>query len=163
MDEGLGYGFVGVLELNVFADEADSNLAGGAVQAVEERAPAAEVGFALDRLARQPHHDLVEMLGVEHQGHVVDRHAVHRLDDGVGSHVAEQRNLAAHLPGNVVLGAEHQHIGLDAELLKLLHRVLCRLGFQLLGSTEEGYIGEMHAAGIVLELPAQLSHGLEER
>ena len=102
------------------------------------------------------------MLLVHQHRHIIDTFGIDALDHGVRRHVAELGNLLAHRRRNVMLGAEHQHIGLDAELLQLLHRMLCRLGFQLLGCVDIGHIGEMQAEAVVFEFPAQLTHSFKE-
>ena len=103
------------------------------------------------------------MLLVHLDGHLVDGGHVDRLEHGVGRHVAEQCNLAAHFVGYGVFGAEHQHIGLYAQLLELLHGVLGGFGFQLLCRCDVGHIGEVDAKRVLTQLPAELTHGFEER
>ena len=98
--------------------------------------------------------NLVEFLLVHLDGHLVDGGHVDRLDNGVGVDVAELGHLAAHGCRYVLLSAENQDVGLDTHRLQLLHRVLCRLGFQLLGSAYVGHISEVYAYALLAELPA---------
>ena len=59
-------------------------------------------------------HQLVQMLTVHTHGHFVNRRHVDALYHGVGSDVAEPRNLAAHIGVDVLLGAQYQDVGLNA-------------------------------------------------
>ncbi len=96
------------------------------------------------------------------QGHFVDCGHVDRLNHGVGRHVAELRNLAAHVGGNLLLGTQHEDVGLYTHLLQLLHRVLRGLCLQFLGGTDVGHIGQMDAKRVLTKLPAQLTHAFKE-
>ena len=101
------------------------------------------------------------MLLVHLDGHFIDRVDVNRLYDSLGSHIAEERDLAAHLGRDVFLGAKDEDVGLDADLLKLLDRMLCRFGLQLLGCGDIGHVSQMDAEAVGAHLPAQLTHALE--
>ena len=59
-----------------------------------------------------------------------------------------------------MFGAQYQYVGLDTERLQLLYRVLCRLGLQLAGCCEVGYIGEVYAEGVAAELELELAYTL---
>ena len=85
---------------------------------------------------------------MEHQGHLVDRGTVDRLDNGAGRHIAELRYLLEHPGGHLVLGAKDEYVGLYAHLLQLLDGVLSRLGLEFLGGVEIGHIGQMDAETI---------------
>ena len=100
---------------------------------------------------------------MHHEGDLVDGRCVDALDNGVGGHVAELCHFAAHGGGDVVFGAEHQHVGLDTHLLQLLHGMLGRFGFQLFGGAYVGDISEVDADYVVAHFPFQLAHGLEVR
>ena len=65
--------------------------------------------------------------------------------------------------GEVLLSAEHEHVGLDTCGLQFFHRMLCGLGLQFVGGFEVRYIGEMHAEGAVAEFPFQLTDSFQER
>ena len=97
------------------------------------------------------------------QGHLIDGGGVDALDHRLGRDVAELGHLPAHGGRNVFLRAEHEHVGLDAQLLELFHGVLCGLCLELLGSVDIWHVGEMDTHGVAAEFPAELTHGLQER
>ena len=72
------------------------------------------MGLALEGHTHLAEHNLVEMLCVHAQGHFVDGVNILRLHHRVGRYIAEQRYFAAHVLGNLMLGAKHQHVGLYA-------------------------------------------------
>lgn len=117
LEERLVDGLVGVLEFDVFSYESDGHGVGGRVHAGEEFVPRAHVGLSRWFYAGFTHHDLVEMLTVHQHRDLIDGGCVGTLHHGVGGHVAELGDLFLHRGGDVVLGAEHEHIGLNAELL----------------------------------------------
>ena len=85
------------------------------------------------------------------------------MDYSLRRYVAEQCYLPAHLRRDILLCAQHQHIWLDTYLLKLLHRVLRRLGLQLFGCRDIGHIRQVYAQRIAPKLPPQLAHTLQVR
>ena len=62
-----------------------------------------------------------------------------------------------------MFGAEHQYVGLYAEFLEFLHRMLCGLGLKLLGGGYERNIGQMDNQAVAPELPTQLPYGFKKR
>ena len=62
----------------------------------------------------------------------------------------------------VLLCAEHEHIGLDAVAEHLLDRVLGGFGLEFVGCAEIGNVGEVYAHGVATEFPFELSDGFEE-
>ena len=125
--------------------------------------PGGEVGLLVGGCAGEPEHNFVEVLLVHSHRHFVDGGHIDRLHHGIGCHVAEQSYLAACLGCYVVLGPEHQYVGLYSKLLKFLHRVLCRFCFQFLGCGYVGHVCEVDAEAVASELPAQLPYGFQER
>ena len=70
--------------------------------------------------------------------HVVDARAVLVGKDAVGVDVAEACNLAANGVVNMVVGTQHDDIGLDAKAAELLNGVLRRLGLDLVSGGNIG-------------------------
>ncbi len=106
--------------------------AGGAAVGVDHLAPVGEVAGRNARGRSLRHDDLVELLLGEDEGDLVDRgaHVVGR-DHRLLVHVGEQRDLAAQVLRQRHGGAAQQHVGLDADLAQLAHRVLGGLGLRL--------------------------------
>ena len=79
------------------------------------------------------------------QRHLVDRlETSHRCDDRVlDGDVAEERDLAFHVVGQGTVDAAEEHVGLDADRSQLAHRVLRRLGLELVGGGDERHQGQM--------------------
>jgi len=102
------------------------------------------------------------MLFVHAQGHLIDGRLVEALDYRLGSHVAELAHLAEHGGRNLLLGAEHEDVGLDSDALQLLDGVLCRLGLQFLGGMQVWHVGEVDEECAPAEFPLELAHRLKE-
>ena len=62
----------------------------------------------------------------------------------------------------MLLGSEHEHVGLDALALQFLHGVLGGFGLQFAGSLEIGHEREVYAHGILAQFPFHLADGLQE-
>ena len=62
-----------------------------------------------------------------------------------------------------MLGSQHDDVWLYSLLLECLHRVLCRLGLQLLGSGYEWHVCQVYEKAVLAQLVLQLSYGLDER
>lgn len=154
---------VGILKLHILTHQTYGHLLCGLVHLGEKLAPWAQVRLALRHNPDLAEHYLVKMLLMHQHGHLVDRACVTALHNCVGSHVAELGYLLPHRDGDIMLGAEHEHIGLYAEMLQLLHGVLRRLGLQLLGRRNERHICQMYAQTVVLKLPSELTHSLQKR
>ena len=88
------------------------------VHLVDEVEPWLHVRLSLERHAHLAEHDFVEVLGMHSQGYLVDRVHILRLHHRFGRYIAEKRYFAAHVVGNFLFGAEHEHVGLYAEFLK---------------------------------------------
>ena len=159
--ERFEYALIGILQV-VFSDEADVDYFGGTVTTVEEGAPGAEsrsfayghVEFAQD--------GSVEPLFLHAERYFVDSGLVETLYDSFRSHVAEIGDFLFQTGAEIVFRAQHEYIGLYAEALQFLDRVLRRLGFQFPGSSQIGYIGKMYADSAVAQFPFELADGLEE-
>ena len=165
-DAGVGDGlvdrFVGVLELDVFADDADFHGMGGVVDAAGELGPDVAGGLGFVQ-AEEIDHELVEALALEGERELVDRGHVAALDHGLHRHVAEHGQLVAHAGVHRMLAAAHEDVGLDADLAELGHRLLGGLGLQLAGGGEVGHEGDVqenHVARALFE--GELAQGLEE-
>jgi len=95
---------VRILVLDILAHEANRNLVHRILHAVEHLAPLRKLagsGFQL----QAPQNDVVDTLTGEYQRHLVNRFHVAGGDDGLGFHIAEERNLFLDVLGQESLGA----------------------------------------------------------
>ena len=157
---------VGVLVLDVLADERDRDLPLGVLETAQEVDPVLQVGRRVHvqrRVEAEALEDhLVQLLLAQQQRDLVDRLGVERLDHRLGADVAEQADLAAHVLRQRVLGARHQHVRLEAVALERLDGVLGRLRLELAGRREEGHQRQVDERGVLLALlQRQLADGLQ--
>ena len=153
---------VGILQGDVLAHEADAHFLLCTLELGQEVVPLRHVGLALDFEARFLDDDVVQTLLVHLEWHLIDGGHVQRLHDGIGAHVAELGHLLEHGGGQRVLGAQHEHVGLDTLLLQELDAVLCGLGLELLGRADIGDIGQVYADAAPAQFPSQLTYGLDK-
>ena len=84
--------------------------------------------------------------------------------DGLGVDVAHQRDLALDALGDVAVGAQHEPVGLDADLAQRGDGVLGRLGLELAAGREVGHQRDVQEEDVVAaHVVAHLAGGLEER
>src|SRR5215217_1177517 len=161
--ERLDHGQVGIRELVVLAYQRDSHRVGGALHPTDEPLPIGQVGWGqLDAEVAQ--HRLVDALVGELERHLVDRVDVARRDHRADRQVREQRDLLADVLAELLLGAAHHHVRLDADAAQLLDRVLRRLRLQLTRVTQERHEREVYEhAAIAPDLRVELAQRLEER
>ena len=133
MDEALLDALVGVLELDVLADEGNIHLVLGMAQAGKKLFQAGQVGLRQAGDFQLADHHLVEFLRRHVERHLIDAPGVDGLDDMARLDVAETGDLAADLGGEALFGAADDDVGMDADGLQFLDGVLRGLGFQLLG------------------------------
>ena len=130
MEERFGHAQVCIVQTGVFSDQRDAHTAVYAADAADERAPFAHIRLAAGKPQLAAHH-AAQPFALEQQRHLVERGRRGVLDHAVWLHVAEQRDLAADILGDGTVGADDQHIGLDAFAEQLLNRVLRGLALQL--------------------------------
>ena len=159
--QAFAYALVSVLQV-VLAHEPYVHLIGGVVAPLQEVAPGAERWFLADFHAELAQYGGVEAL-VEHvHRHFIDGRQVFALHHAVKVYVAEGGDFLQYGVAEVFLRAQHEHVGLYADALQLLHGVLRGLGLQLSGCLEVGNVGEVDAHGVLAHLPFHLPDGLEE-
>jgi hypothetical protein len=159
----LGHREVGVLELDVLADERDADRLDGGVGVGDDVLPLAEVG-GLGLEPERVDDELVDALLVVPDRHLVDVVDVLGRHDGVDRQRREERDLAADVERQRRLAAAEQHVGLDADAAQLVDRVLRRLGLELAGVADVGHEREVdeHAGAppdVDRELPDRLEEG----
>ena len=138
MDERLGQALIGVLQADIFADDADRHLAFGVEQAVDDVVPARHFGLRRVGDAEGAKHLGVEPGLVILGGDGVDALGVERRDHRFLADVAEIGDLLALAVGQLAVAAADDDLGLDAEAGQLADAVLGRLGLQLAGGGDIG-------------------------
>src|SRR5215472_15067164 len=162
VDQGFLERFVRVLVLDIFTHNADGDFRLGIVDAVDEVLPGFEIAvFGLQTQVLEGQG--IDILVREDDRDFVDRRNVFGGDDGLFFNVAEQSDLRLDVLGEEAIGAAKQDVGLDSDAEQLFHRVLRGLGFQLLGSSDEGNERDMDEEGVVAaEFLAHLADGFHE-
>jgi len=95
---------------------------------------------------------------------LVDVVDVFRRDHRLARHVGEQRDLAALVLRQRLLGAAQQHVRPDADALQLLDRMLRRLGLDLAARAQIRHQRQVHVQHVVMRaLETHLADGLQER
>ena len=156
-------GFVGVLELDVFADHADFHLVGGGLDAADNLVPDVFLGRRVLQ-AEEANHKVVHALFLQGEGQFVDGIHVAALDHGFDRDVAEHGNLVAQASLQRVVATAHEDVGLDTDLAQLGDGLLSRLGLELAGRLQVRDQGDMDKNAIVRpDLEGELAHRFEER
>ena len=159
----LGDRQVGVLELDVLADERDPDRLGRRVDALGQALPARQLGRG--RVEPQVIEDeVVDALLAEHERDLVDVVDVAGRHDRVDREAGEQRDLAPVGLAERLLGPAHDHVGRDPDPAQLVDRVLGRLGLELARVADERHQREVdeHAARAA-DVDRELADRLEER
>ena len=163
MPERLDDGEICIRERDVLAHDRDVDLALAIVRRLEKRLQRRQVDRAhlKPELVENLH---VEALLIEGKRHLVDGGRVDAGEHVLGRHVAEQRDLLAHLVGDLVVGAAHDEVGLHTDGAQLLHGMLRRLGLHLVSCGDIGnerHMHEEHIARVLLFL--ELAGSFDER
>ena len=82
---------------------------------------------------------------------------------GIFVYVAEQGDFLAKVQAQFMFGTQHQNVRLDTGTLQFLDRVLGRLGLQLAGGCQIGYISQVYTQGVFAQFPLQLSDTFQIR
>ena len=161
--ERLDHRLVGVLELDVLADQRDPDGAVGGVGAPAELLPVGEIGWrSLDPEVVED--QVVHPLGPERERHLVGVVDVAGGDHGLLGKRAEQGDLAADVAVEAGLGAAQDRVRLDADPAQLVDRVLGRLRLQLAGVADVGNERQMQEhRPFRAEVRVELADRLEER
>ena len=161
--KGLAYRLVGVLKLYVFPDKAYSDRSLGRLELFKEVEPGGHMGFALGFHAGKAEDNVVQVLLMHFDRNLVDRGEIQRLDNSVGSHIAELGDFPPGFGGDGMLGAQHQHVRLDSKLLEFLYGMLRGLGLEFFRGGDERNVGQMDAETVAAEFPAELTDSFQER
>ncbi len=156
--------FVGVVVLDVLADDRDGDFVGRVEDALQHRPPVADV----QRTGRQVQlldDQLVQPVLDQAQRHLVNAHRlVALLDHRPPLDVAKQSDFIRHVLRHLALGAADEDVGLDADLAKLADGVLGRLGLGLAGRLEIRDQRQVDVEAVVLaHVQRKLADRLQER
>ena len=163
VEERLNDAQIGVVQADVFADERDAHMTVHAVDLVDQRAPLGHVRFTAVKVQLAAHH-AAKALVLKQQRHLVERGRRCVLDDAVGLHVAEERNLAADVVCDGLIRAHDENVRLDALAQELLDRVLRGLALELAAAGnghDERHVDEEHI--FAPALGRDLTDGLQKR
>ena len=164
VDDGLIDRFVGVLQADVFADDADAHAMLRRDELADDFLPMRHVRRRRVEM-QQAADQVVGALALEHQRHLVNR-MVHVLflDDRLDGHVAEQGNFLAQFLVERLLAAADQEVRRDADFAQLGDRLLRRLGLQFAGGLDERHVGDVHENGVVVaDFEREFADGLQKR
>ena len=154
---------IGVRQAHVLPHHGDIDFACEIRLSIEERLKRGQIGLATFK-AQSVEHGRIEALRMQVHGNLVDGRRIGASQHLFGAHVAEKRYLLARFVGDLVIGSAYDEIGLHAKGSKLLHRMLRRLRFNLVGSgniRNKGHVHEQHlSCGLLL---LELARGLYER
>ena len=128
MSERFVNGLIGVLEIDVFADDRDLDRFFGRDDALDEFAPVRQIG--LRRLQTEKFaNEFVQSFGVKHQRHFVNACARRRaLRSPLPANVAKHRKFLAQFGIEWLFGPANQHLRLQTDLAQLGDALLGRLG-----------------------------------
>ena len=138
--QGLDNRQIRIRKLGVLTHDGNLNLVGvvvGMVLLAQELIPCAHIALARIEAKALANAQVKVLLG-EQLRHVVNARAILVGKDAVGVDVAETRDLAANGVVNMVIGAQHNNVGLDAKAAQLLDGVLRGLGLNLVGGGDIG-------------------------
>ncbi len=161
--ERLVHGQIGVVELDVLADERDLDGVLALGDALCQLRPHREVGFTVaeSELAAD---ELVEPLRLQRLRDEVDVSDVLVRDHRVDVDVGEERDLVADVGGQRVARAADDDVRMDADAAQLVHRVLRRLRLQLAGRVDERHerdveVEHVLGPGLAADLTDRLQEG----
>ena len=162
--QGLGNGQVGVVELHIFAHQADGDGAVPAVDPVEHGVPVRQIDVRGVDL-QLPADDAGEILLFQHNGGFVQAGQGDVFNDAVLFHVAEHGDFLEDAVLQGLVAAQDDDVRLDPHALQLLDGVLGGLALVLIGAPEEGHQGHMDKqavgrAHLQRDLPHRLQEGL---
>ena len=163
MEQGFLHTEIGVVQLDIFAHQRDSDFLFGVFDILHHGRPTGHVrrGTIQPQLAA---HDFVQSLLLQQQRHLVQGTGSGILDHALLRHIAEQGDLAAHILRNGHIGAAYQNIRLDAQGQQLLDGVLGGLAFQLAAAgdlDDQGHMDVHHVFPAFLH--RHLTDGLQKR
>ena len=159
-------GFIRGIKMDILADHGDGDLALRALENPEHLFPciysrAVTAQFELFQ------NQFIEAFAHQHQRQFIDcatAFEVNLLDHGATLDIAEERNLVAHLIGQRFFRAADKNVRQNAELAKLAHGVLRRLGLDFPDHPEVRNQREMHEQRVaVADFLSELANGFKKR
>ncbi len=163
VDQGFVQTLVGILQLDIFADNADGHGLAQSVNAIDQRSPLPQIGIA-QRQAQQIHQQLIQSLPIEHQRNFIHGFHILRRDDRVLRYVTEQRNFRLHIHWQFAFATAKQNIRLNSYAQQFFHRMLRRFGFQFTRSGQIRNQRQMHECRVVTtDFVAHLANGFQKR
>ena len=138
VDERFVNGFIGVLQVDVFANDADAYAVCGEFQFAHDVLPIVEIAwFGGD--VETAHDKLVQVLACKGERKLVDGgFHITAFDDGVDGNIAIKAEFPPHVHGHRMLCATDEDVRLDADFTELGDALLRRFCLQLACRLQEG-------------------------
>ena len=138
-----------IMQLNIFADKRDRDASARFTDPLTERFPFAEIGRRRLQIELAAD-DLRKMRFFKHQRCFIEIRQREIFNDAIRLDIAEARNFRENtVIGDRLIAAQNNDIRRDAEALKLLDGMLCRLGFMLARCSEIRYERHMNIERIL--------------
>ena len=152
---------ISILQI-IFTYQSDVDNFCSLVATLQERTPWTQSRSFSDWHIHLAQNNLVQLLSLHAEWHFVDRRHIQTLDYSVFVYITEVGHFLTQTGVQFVLGAQYQDIRLDTQALQLLYGSLSRFGLQFTGSSQIRNISQVQVDGILAQLPAQLTNGLQE-
>ena len=166
MVQGLDNRQVRIGQLRVLAHNGDLHLVGvmvGVILFAQELVPLAHVALTRVQTQALANAQVKVLLGKQLRN-IVNARAVLVGKDAIGVDVAEACDLSADSVIDMVVGAQHDNIGLDTKAAELLDGMLRGLGLDLVGGGDIGNERHVDVADVLgAGLLAILTNGLDKR
>src|SRR5581483_9857636 len=163
-DDRFVNGFVGVLQADVFADDADADAVLRGDEFADDFLPVAHVRSGRVEM-QQPADEVIATLALEHQRDFIDAVVdVLLFDHGFVRHVAEQGNFLAHFLVERLFATRDQDVRRNADFAQLGDGLLGRLGLEFTGGFDERDVGDVHEQDVPhAGAEREFADGFEER
>ena len=99
--------------MDVFAHQRDFHLARGVAHGIDHVFPFRQIGLGCAE-TQLFQHDVVQALGMQQHGYLVNIIHVHGRDHRRHRHIGEQRDLATFVIGQAPISAAQEHVRLNA-------------------------------------------------
>ena len=156
--------FVGVLQLDVFADDANADTMLRRDEFADDLLPMRHVRRRCVEV-QQTADEIVEPVALKHERHLVNAVVnVLLLDDRFVRDVAEQRDFLAQFLVERTFATGDQNMRRDADFAQFGDRLLRRLGLQFARRLDERDVGDVHEHHVAVPgFERELADGFEKR
>ena len=161
--QSLRYGEIGIMQLHIFAHQANGDLTVAPVNPVEHGVPVAQVDVR-GLNAQLPADNGRKIALFQHDGSFIQLRQGDVFNHAVGLHVAEHGNLLENGILQRLIAAQDDDVRLHAHALQFLYRMLSGLGLVFVRAAQEGNQGYMDKEAVLCAyLQGNLPHGFQKR